>query len=112
MAENTTTENTTVENTTVENTTVENTTVENTAAGEVEAEEADEAVASGETLRLAFGAVFSEAGLEEMRAAHPAAAKMSVETGVGGIPVPLHAGAARFFSEQGVEVSEEIAPTE
>lgn len=60
----------------------------------------------------ALSAVYSENGLADMREAHPAAGEMTVETGVDGIPVPLHAGAAQFFSEQGIEIADDIQPTE
>ena len=34
---------------------------------------------------------------------HPEAKRMSLETALGGIAIPLHEGAARFYKEQGVE---------
>lgn len=58
----------------------------------------------------ALKAVFSEDGLKRMVEAHPAAAEMTIETGVNGIPVPLHPGAYKFWSEQGIEIPDKIKP--
>lgn len=58
----------------------------------------------------AVSRVFSEEGLERMREAHPAAGEMTIDSGIVGIPVPLHPGAYRFWQEQGVEVPENIVP--
>lgn len=58
----------------------------------------------------ALKAVFSEEGLQRMREAHPAAGEMSIESGVNGIPVPLHPGAYRFWQEQGITIPENIVP--
>ncbi len=58
----------------------------------------------------AVKAIFSEDGLRRMREAHPAAAEMTLEDGVKGIPIPLHPGAYRFWQEVGTEVPETIQP--
>ncbi|MCB0163639.1 MAG: C4-dicarboxylate ABC transporter substrate-binding protein, partial [Anaerolineae bacterium] len=47
---------------------------------------------------------------ERMREAHPAAGEMSIESGVTGIPVPLHPGAAQFWQDHGIEIPENIMP--
>lgn len=60
----------------------------------------------------ALAAVFSEDGLAQMREAHPAAGEMSIESGITGIPVPLHPGAVRFWQEQGIELPENLIPSE
>ncbi len=60
----------------------------------------------------AIKAVFSEEGLKRMREAHPAAAEMTIEGGLIGIPVALHPGAYRFWQEQGVEIADYQKPTE
>ncbi len=60
----------------------------------------------------ALGAVLSDAGLEAMRAAHPAASEMGVESGVSGVPIPLHPGAVKFYEEHGVAIPEAAAPVE
>lgn len=60
----------------------------------------------------ALKAVFSEEGLERMREAHPAAAEMTIEDGLIGIPVALHPGAYRFWQEQGVEIADFQTPAE
>jgi uncharacterized protein len=41
---------------------------------------------------------------------HPATCDMSLENALDGLPLPLHAGAARYFEEAGLEIAEEIAP--
>ena len=60
----------------------------------------------------ALAAVFSPEGLERMNEAHPAAAEMTIENGLVGIPVALHPGAYRFWQEQGVEMPEALVPAE
>ncbi len=50
-------------------------------------------------------AVYSKKGLVAMRAAHKAAAEMSVAGGLSGAAVPVHPGAAKFWKEQGLDVS-------
>lgn len=60
----------------------------------------------------ALKAVFSDEGLERMREAHPAAAEMTIESGLVGIPVALHPGAYKFWQEQGVDIAEVQVPAE
>lgn len=40
--------------------------------------------------------------LDQMVAAHKAASAIKLETATGGVPVPLHPGAERYFKEKGV----------
>jgi len=47
-------------------------------------------------------ALFSERGMESMRSNHPAAWDLSTTKGLMGVEIPLHPGARRFWSEQGV----------
>ncbi|WP_045214962.1 TAXI family TRAP transporter solute-binding subunit [Desulfonatronovibrio magnus] len=54
--------------------------------------------------------IFSEAGLQHMRTAHGAAREMSIENGIMGASVPLHPGAYRFWSEQGIDIPEHLKP--
>ena len=63
-----------------------------------------------EIVYAALQSVFSEEGLERMREAHPAAGEMSIESGISGIPVPLHPGAAQFWQDQGIEIPANIQP--
>lgn len=51
-----------------------------------------------------LGAVYGEAGLREMVAAHRAARDMAVSTGISGVSIPLHPGAVRFWRDKGVDV--------
>ena len=60
----------------------------------------------------ALKAVFSDEGLASMVEAHPAAGEMSIENGITGIPVPLHPGAYQFWQENGLEIPENLMPTE
>lgn len=43
-----------------------------------------------------------------LQSIHPATNAMSLETAIAGLPVPLHAGALRYFDEVGVEVPERL----
>jgi len=43
-----------------------------------------------------------------LQAIHPATKAMSIEAALSGLPVPLHAGAARYYSEVGVEVPDRL----
>jgi uncharacterized protein len=61
-----------------------------------------------EMVYQALKVVYSPEGLEQMVKAHKAAEEMSVETGVMGVPLPLAKGADRFWTEQGVEIPQEI----
>ena len=44
---------------------------------------------------------------EQLAAIHPEAAKLSLESAVAGSPIPFHAGAARYYEEQGQTVATE-----
>ncbi len=39
-----------------------------------------------------------------LQAIHPATKAMAIEKAIAGLPVPLHPGAARFYSEQGIDI--------
>lgn len=65
-----------------------------------------------ELVYQALSAVFSEEGLARMRDAHPSAIEMQIADGLLGIPVPLHPGAYQFWTEQGLEVPENLVPTD
>ncbi|SDL62053.1 hypothetical protein SAMN05661010_02119 [Modicisalibacter muralis] len=41
---------------------------------------------------------------------HPATKAMALEKAIAGLPMPLHAGAARYFQEQGLEIPEHLMP--
>ncbi len=43
-----------------------------------------------------------------LQAIHPATDAMSLEVAINGLPVPLHAGAARFYEEQGVDIPDRL----
>lgn len=43
---------------------------------------------------------------------HPATKAMALEKAIAGLPMPLHAGAARYFEEQGLAIPERLMPTE
>ncbi len=58
----------------------------------------------------ALQTVFNEGGLERMREAHPAAGEMTIDSGVAGVPVPLHPGAYQFWQDQGIEIPDNIVP--
>ena len=58
----------------------------------------------------ALQAVYSDAGLERMREAHPAAAEMVPADGTKGVPIPIHPGAYRYWQEIGAEVPDTIIP--
>ena len=47
-----------------------------------------------------------------LQAIHPATKAMSLDAAIAGLPVPLHPGAARYYEEQGIEIPEELRPTE
>ncbi|MBE0617374.1 MAG: TAXI family TRAP transporter solute-binding subunit [Proteobacteria bacterium] len=52
--------------------------------------------------------VFSPEGLDDMVKAHKAAREMSIETGIDGIPLPLHPGAQKFWVEKGKAIPDAI----
>jgi TRAP transporter TAXI family solute receptor len=39
-----------------------------------------------------------------LTAIHPATKEMAIERAMGGLPVPLHPGAARYYAEVGVSI--------
>ncbi|MFK7791272.1 MAG: TAXI family TRAP transporter solute-binding subunit [Devosiaceae bacterium] len=41
---------------------------------------------------------------------HPATNAMSLETAIGGLPLPLHPGAIRYFEEAGVDIPDRLRP--
>jgi TRAP transporter TAXI family solute receptor len=43
---------------------------------------------------------------------HPATCDMSLDNAMAGLPLPLHAGAARFYKEAGLSIPDNIAPAE
>ena len=45
-----------------------------------------------------------------LRAIHPATKAMAVEKAIAGLPLPLHAGAARYYKEAGLEIPERLMP--
>jgi TRAP transporter TAXI family solute receptor len=61
-----------------------------------------------ETVYQAMKVVYSKEGLEQMVIAHKAAREMSIKTGINGIPIPMHKGAEKFWTEQGVAIPDAI----
>jgi hypothetical protein len=55
-------------------------------------------------------AVFTEKSLDELRRMHGAARNMGAETGVTRLPIPLHPGAVRFWSERRVDIPPILMP--
>ena len=43
-----------------------------------------------------------------LQAIHPATKAMALEKAIGGLPVPLHPGAARYYAEQGIEIPDRL----
>jgi len=43
-----------------------------------------------------------------LQAIHPATKAMAIEKAIAGLPVPLHPGAARYYSEQGIDIPERL----
>lgn len=41
---------------------------------------------------------------------HAATKAMALDKAIGGLPAPLHAGAARYYEEQGIEIPEALMP--
>ncbi|WP_285905857.1 TAXI family TRAP transporter solute-binding subunit [Pseudodesulfovibrio pelocollis] len=68
------------------------------------------AALDAQTVYDCLKAVYSPQGLAEIRAAHSAARDMGVESGLDGVSIPLHPGAARFWEEQGLAIPERIRP--
>lgn len=54
--------------------------------------------------------IYAPEGLKHMQTAHGAAREMSVENGISGASVPLHPGAYRFWTEQGLDIPDNIKP--
>lgn len=54
--------------------------------------------------------IYSPEGLQHMLTAHGAAREMSVENALTGASVPIHPGAYRFWTEQGLDIPEELKP--
>lgn len=52
------------------------------------------------------------ARLDFLHAAHRATREMSLERAIDGLPLPLHAGAVRFYREQGMTIPAELLPPE
>ncbi len=55
-----------------------------------------------DTVYAALKAVFSQKGLEALRAATPTARETALPKALTGVSIPLHPGAARFFKENGM----------
>ncbi len=49
--------------------------------------------------------LWSDSTLQSLAAAHPRCINLTVEKALQGVGIPLHPGALRFYSEQGVDVS-------
>jgi len=43
-----------------------------------------------------------------LQAIHPATGTMSLEVAISGLPLPLHPGAARYYSEQGIDIPDRL----
>ncbi|MGE4470261.1 MAG: TAXI family TRAP transporter solute-binding subunit [Desulfovibrio sp.] len=61
-----------------------------------------------DVVRDAMAAIFSEKGLKDMVTAHKAAQNMSVQSGIDGVSVPLHPGAAKFWEEHGLSIPADL----
>jgi len=64
----------------------------------------------GDAVYHGLKAIFSEQGLAGMRAAHKAARSMSAKYALDDLPVPLHPGAVRFWSERGRTIPAILLP--
>lgn len=56
----------------------------------------------------ALKAVYLEGGLDRLREAHPSAKEMGLEVGITGIANKLHPGAVKFWTEQGVQIPDNL----
>ncbi len=56
----------------------------------------------------ALKAVYLEGGLDRLREAHPSAQEMGLEVGITGIANKLHPGAVKFWTEQGVQIPDNL----
>lgn len=45
-----------------------------------------------------------------LQAIHPATKAMAIENAIGGIPLPLHPGAIRYYEEVGIEIPDRLKP--
>ncbi len=61
-----------------------------------------------DTIYKALKVVYSAEGLEHMVKAHKAASAMSVASGLQGVPLPLHKGADKFWTEQGAKIPDGV----
>ena len=51
-------------------------------------------------------ALFENIG--ELQAIHPATTAMAIENAIAGLPVPLHPGAARYYTEIGIDIPDRL----
>ena len=65
-----------------------------------------------EIVYQALKIVFSPEGLDHMVKAHKAASEMTIESGIDGIPLPLHKGADKFWTEKGKTLTASIKATD
>jgi TRAP transporter TAXI family solute receptor len=55
-------------------------------------------------------AIYDQAGLDRMLQVTNVASEMGPDNALAGIQIPLHAGAARYWSEVGVQIPERVQP--
>ncbi|HDQ39553.1 MAG TPA: TAXI family TRAP transporter solute-binding subunit [Desulfonatronum sp.] len=63
-----------------------------------------------EIVYQALKQIYSPEGLQHMVTAHSAAREMSIENGLKGASVPLHPGALKFWTENGLSIPDELKP--
>jgi len=63
---------------------------------------------SADDVYQALKVVFSAEGLDHMVKAHKAAKEMTVENGIDGVPLPLHKGADKFWTEKGKTIPDAL----
>ena len=61
-----------------------------------------------ETVYLITKTIFEN--LDFLRNIHPATSEMSLQTALGGLPLPLHPGALRYFEEAGLTIPDALRP--
>lgn len=61
-----------------------------------------------EIVYQALKIVYSPEGLDHMVKAHKAAAEMSVTGGLNGVPLPIHRGAEKFWSEMQLQIADAV----
>lgn len=61
-----------------------------------------------ETVYLVTKAIFEN--LPFLQAIHPATNAMSLDSALGGLPLPLHPGALRYFEEAGLTIPDRLRP--